>query len=166
MTETIFLRRATADDAATIHRFIVDLAVYEREPDAVEATPASIAAQLAADRPPFECLLASVDVNGQRTDVGMALFFATYSTWTGRPGIHLEDLYVQPGARGRGVGRALLARLARLTLERGGRRLEWAVLDWNTPGIDFYDALDATPMDDWITYRLSGDALARLADTS
>lgn len=158
------IREAAPADAATIHRLIVELAVYEREPDAVEATPETLAAQLAAERPPFECVLASVELDGTRRDVGMALFFPTFSTWTGRPGIHLEDLFVERRARGRGVGLALLRHLAALTIARGGRRLEWAVLDWNRPSIDFYESLDAVAMDEWVTYRLTGDPLAAVAD--
>lgn len=160
------VRPATPDDAATVLGFIRDLATYEREPDAVEATVASLHDQLAADHPPFECLLASQphpDTGADR-DVGMALFFPTFSTWTGVAGIHLEDLYVDPRARGSGAGLALLRALARLVRDRGGARLEWAVLDWNQPAIDFYDRLGARPQHDWITYRLAGDDLDALAD--
>lgn len=158
------IRTATPDDAATILGFIVDLAVYERAPDAVEATEDVLRAQLASDHPPFECLIASHDVDGSGArDVGMALFFPTYSTWTGLPGIRLEDLWVDPAARGRGVGLGLLRALAGLTLERGGARLEWDVLDWNEPSIRFYEAVGAVAKDDWITYRLSDDALAAMA---
>lgn len=160
----VSIRTATVDDAATVHGFIVDLAIYEREPDAVEATVETLAGQLAMDHPPFECILASMEVDGVDTDVGMALFFPIYSTWTGRVGIHLEDLYVARTARGHGAGLALLQHVAALTLQRGGRRLAWAVLDWNTPSIEFYDDLGATPQSDWITYRLAGDALAAVVD--
>ena len=158
------IRTATPDDAATILRFIVDLAIYEREPDAVETTEAGLRAQLAAARPPFECIIASDDVDGaEPRDVGMALFFATYSTWTGLPGIRLEDLWVDPDARGRGIGLALLGELARLTRSRGGARLEWDVLDWNTPSIDFYESVGAVAKDDWLTYRLADEALDAMA---
>ncbi|HKJ56425.1 MAG TPA: GNAT family N-acetyltransferase [Nitriliruptoraceae bacterium] len=161
------IRTATPTDAATILAFIVDLAVYEREPDAVEATEEQLAAQLASDRPPFECLIASHDVDGSGDrDVGMALFFPTYSTWTGVPGIRLEDLWVDPAARGRGIGLALLRELATLTLARGGARLEWDVLDWNTPSIDFYEAVGAVAKDDWLTYRLADDALVAMAEAA
>lgn len=153
------IRRAGPDDAETIHRFITELAVYEREPDAVEATPASLRAQLTAPHPPFECLLAEVDGEPR----GFALFFANYSTWRGKPGIYLEDLFVPERHRGAGLGRLLLATLARLTVERGGARLEWQVLDWNTPSIDFYRALGATVKDDWLPCRLDGTALDTLA---
>lgn len=153
------IRFATASDAETIHAFIVELAIYEREPDAVEVTPEVLRAQLCADRPPFECLIAE----DAGAPVGMALFFPTYSTWRGRPGIHLEDLYVRPAFRGRGHGVALLRRLAALTLERGGARLEWAVLDWNEPAIRFYEALGARPQGEWTTWRVDREALRSLA---
>lgn len=94
--------------------------------------------------------------------VGMALWFRTYSTWTGVPGIYLEDLFVEPAARGSGLGKALLTALARIAVDRGYQRVEWAVLDWNTPSIEFYEALGARPMQEWSTYRLTGDALSSL----
>jgi GNAT superfamily N-acetyltransferase len=153
------IRTATPADAEHVHAFIVELAIYEREPDAVEVTPEVLRDQLAAARPPFECLIA--EDGGE--PVGMALFFANYSTWRGRPGIHLEDLYVRPAFRGRGYGRALLQRLAALAVERGWARLEWAVLDWNAPAIAFYEALGAEPLGEWTTWRLDHGALARLA---
>ncbi len=163
---TTRVRPATPDDAATILRFIRDLATYEREPDAVEATVASLRDQLSSEHPPFECLVASQadGPDGPVLDVAMALFFPTFSTWTGRPGIHLEDLWVDPAARGTGAGLALVQALARLVRERGGARLDWAVLDWNQPAIDFYDRLGARAQDDWIPYRLAGSDLDAIAD--
>ncbi len=159
------IRTATPADAATILAFIVDLAIYEREPDAVETTEGGLRTQLAADHPPFECIIASDDVDGTGPrDVGMALFFPTYSTWTGVAGIRLEDLWVDPDARGRGIGLALLGELARLTRARGGARLEWDVLDWNTPSIEFYESVGAVAKHDWVTYRLADDALDAMAD--
>ena len=152
------IRWARPDDAEVIHRFVCELARFEREPDAVEVTADTYRKQLLSERPPFECLIAET-----ATPVGFALFFGTYSTWRGRPGIHLEDVYVPPEHRGRGVGSALLRRLARVAVERGCGRLEWAVLDWNQPAIDFYDALGATVMAEWLTYRLEGDALRAVA---
>lgn len=154
------VRFATPEDAATIHRFIVELAVYEREPDAVEVTIETLAAQLRHRPPPFECLLA---VDGD-TALGMALFFHTYSTWRGRQGIHLEDLWVTPDARRRGVGRQLMSGLARLAQERDCRRLEWSVLDWNELALDFYRGLGATGMHGWTTWRLDGKKLTALAE--
>lgn len=153
------IRFATVDDAATIHALIVALAVYEREPDAVEATPESLRAQLAMERPPFECLLAEDEAGDA---VGFALFFHNYSTWRGRPGLYLEDLFVRPEARGRGLGGALLRRLAMIATERGCARMEWSVLDWNELAIDFYHRLGAQPMTAWTTWRLDGEALAAL----
>jgi GNAT superfamily N-acetyltransferase len=152
------IRNACPGDAATVLGFIRELAAYEREPDAVEASEETLRAQLASDRPPFECLIAE---RGGKP-LGFALFFPSYSTWRGRPGLYLEDLFVRPAARGQGVGRALLARVARLALERGCARLEWAVLDWNRPAIDFYRRLGAVAMDEWTVFRLSGDALTEL----
>ncbi len=155
---TLLVRAALPDDAATLHRFVVELATYEREPDAVEATPASIRAQLEAAPPPFECLVAEQD----GAAVGFALFFHNYSTWRGRPGLYLEDLYVTPSARGVGVGRALLARLGELARARDCARMEWSVLNWNAPAIRFYESLGARPLDGWTTWRLTDEALEAL----
>ncbi len=157
----IQIRFATPDDAGTIHRFVCELAAYEREPDAVEVDPPTLAAQLAADPPPFECLLA--EHGPERRPVGFALFFHSYSTWRGRRGLYLEDLYVPPALRGRGIGKALLARLAALAVERGCARMEWSVLDWNTPAHGFYRSIGAHPMDGWTVWRLTGAPLAALA---
>ncbi len=154
------IRSAVPDDAAVIHRFISELAEYEREPDAVEATPASLRAQLESPKPPFECLIAERD--GQ--PVGFALFFQSYSTWRGRPGLYLEDLFVPPSERGKGVGKALLRRLAAIAVQRGYGRMEWAVLDWNQTAIDFYESLGAEPLDEWTVYRLTGGALSALGE--
>jgi len=157
---TLSIRPAVVEDADTLLRFIRELAEYEREPDAVETTVDDLRAQLAAERPPFEAVIAEVD----GTPVGFALFFQNYSTWKGTPGTYLEDLYVTTTARGTGVGKALLEHLARLTLERGWTRFEWAVLDWNEPAIEFYKAFGAQPMNTWTVHRVTGDALARLAE--
>ena len=154
------LRTASADDADIIYQFIVDLARYEKEPDAVQTNTSVLAEQLALESPPFECLIAEWD----RTPCGFALFFHNYSTWRGSAGIYLEDLYVDPAFRGHGVGQALLQRLAQLTLSGGGHRLEWAVLDWNEPAIQFYRQLGASSMSEWTLWRLSGHALNRLAE--
>jgi GNAT superfamily N-acetyltransferase len=152
------IRFATPDDAETVLSFIHALAIYEREPDAVRTDAATIARQLASDRPPFECLLAEIEGRA----VGFALFFANYSTWLGKPGIHLEDLFVLPEERGQGHGKALFLRVAEIAVERGCGRLEWAVLDWNQPAIDFYRSLGSEPLSEWTTERLSGEALERL----
>ncbi len=156
---SVTIRPARPADAETIHDFIVQLAVYEKEPDAVEVTVAQLREQLLAERPPFECLIAQLDGR----PVGFALFFSNYSTWRGRPGIYLEDLFVLPEARGHGAGKALLLALARLCRERGGARLEWSVLDWNRPSIEFYRALGAFEMSGWHVYRLTGEALEAAA---
>jgi GNAT superfamily N-acetyltransferase len=157
MTEQ-HIRAATPDDIPAIHALIVALAVYEREPDAVKASHDDLHAALFGARPVAECVLAEVD----GTAVGLALFFTNYSTWTGKPGLYLEDLFVEPHARGHGLGKALLVHLARLAVARGCGRFEWSVLDWNQPAIDFYGALGARPMAEWTVMRLDGDALARL----
>ena len=153
------IRPATAADIADIHRLIVELAIYEKEPDAVKATHADLQRALFGDRPVAECLLAEA----AGTAVGMALFFTNFSTWTGKPGLYLEDLFVMPSARGAGLGKALLVELARTALARGYARFEWSVLDWNAPAIGFYRALGAKPMDEWTVMRVDGDALTALA---
>lgn len=157
------VRAATSEDAPTVFGFIVALAEYEREPDAVKTSPEVLREQLLQHPPPFECLLC--EVAGRA--VGFALFFPTYSTWLGKSGIHLEDLFVLPEERGRGHGKALLQAVARLAVERNCGRLEWAVLDWNTPAIGFYERLGASALGEWTTFRLTGaalDALGRASD--
>ena len=156
---SILIRPAGPADAPEIHRLIVALATYEREPDAVEVTPARLREQLSAERPPFECLLAEID----GADVGFALHFANYSTWRGRPGLYLEDLFVEPAHRGLGVARRLLIELASLAVARGCGRMDWMVLDWNAPAIAFYHRLGARPVAGWAAYRLTDDALLALA---
>jgi GNAT superfamily N-acetyltransferase len=152
------LRTATSADAPLLFRFICALAEYEREPDAVQTTPEVLAQQLEAPQPPFECLLCEEE----GVAVGFALFFPNYSTWLGQPGIHIEDLFVVPEARGRGHGRALLQRVAELAVERGCGRVEWSVLDWNAPAIGFYEKLGAVPQSEWTTFRLTGRWLRAL----
>ena len=156
---SLTIRPATAADAAVIHGFIRDLAEYEKLLHEVEASQADIAAMLFGDNPRAFCDIAELD----GAPVGFALWFYNLSTFTGRHGIYLEDLYVRPETRGHGAGKALLANLARRCVEEGLTRLEWAVLDWNAPSIAFYDSLGASAKTDWITRRLSGEALARLA---
>lgn len=153
------IRPAAPADVATILRFVRDLAEYERAADKVVATEALLADALFGDHPAAQALIAEAD--GE--PVGMALFFENFSTWTGWRGLYLEDLYVAPAARGKGVGGALLTHLAGIAVERGCTRFEWAVLDWNAPAIAFYLSKGAEPMDEWRTYRVSGDALSRLA---
>lgn len=156
------IRPATHADVATILRFIRELAAYEREPDAVEATEASLALALFGEHPAAEAVIAEHGGDA----IGFALFFHNFSTWTGRRGLYLEDLYVTPDARGQGAGRALLAHLARLALDRGCGRFEWSVLDWNTPAVEFYRKIGAAPMEEWTIQRVTGDALVHLAGRS
>jgi GNAT superfamily N-acetyltransferase len=152
------IRPATARDAELIHRFVCELALYEKEPAAVETTPERIRSQLSSQIPPFECLIAE----RSGAPAGMALFFQNYSTWRGKPGLYLEDLFVPEEHRRRGVGQALLSELARICLRRGYGRMEWAVLSWNQLGVDFYEALGATRLPEWNLFRLTGDALNKL----
>jgi GNAT superfamily N-acetyltransferase len=158
---TISVRPATRSDLPQVLAFIRELAVYERLEDQVVATEADLAAALFGARPYAEVVLGCLG----ETPVGFALFFHNFSTFLGKPGIYLEDLFVRPEARGLGVGRRLLAWLARTTLERGCARLDWAVLDWNEPSIGFYRGLGAVAQDEWTTFRLAGAALERLAGT-
>lgn len=152
------IRAATVDDVDDILRLIRELADYERDLDAVKNTPERLREWLFGDDAVASCLVAESD----GTVVGMALWFRTYSTWTGAPGIYLEDLFVEPGHRGSGLGKAFLVALSRIALARGYQRVEWVVLDWNKPSIDFYEALGARPMKEWHTYRLTGEALTAL----
>ena len=153
------IRRAELRDVAAIHQFIVDLAVHEREPDAVTATASDLEKALFG---PDHALFADVaEVDG--VVVGMAIWFLNYSTWDGRHGIYLEDLYVDPAHRGKGLGRDLLVALARRCVERGYSRFQWWVLDWNSPSIEFYAAMGAVAMDEWTVHRVSGDALHEMA---
>lgn len=153
------IRFATPADTGTILRFVRELAEYERALDQVVATEELLDQALFATPPAAEALIA--EVGG--TAVGLALFFHNFSTWTGWRGLYLEDLYVTPAARGTGVGKALLKRLAQIAVERGCGRFEWAVLDWNTPAQEFYAAMGARMMDDWRICRMSGDALTDFA---
>ena len=153
-------RPARADDVATVLRFVRELAAFEREPDAVVATEAMLAGALFGERPAAEAVIA--ERAGE--PVGFALFFHNFSTWQGRRGLYLEDLYVTPAARGAGVGRALLSHLAGLAVTRGCARFEWSVLDWNADAVGFYRALGAIGMEGWTVQRLDGAALARLAN--
>jgi GNAT superfamily N-acetyltransferase len=153
------IRPATAADVPLVLAFIRELAVYERLERAVVATEADLTAALFGARAYAEVVFACLDGR----EVGFALFFHNFSTFLGKPGIYLEDLFVRPEVRGRGVGRQLLVWLARTALERGCGRLEWAVLDWNEPSIGFYRTLGAVPLDEWTTFRLTGAALERLA---
>jgi GNAT superfamily N-acetyltransferase len=155
----ITIRAALPTEMALVLRFIRELAVYERLEDQVVATEADLTRALFGPRPYAEVVFACV----AGEPLGFALFFHNFSTFLGRPGIYLEDLFVLPAARGRGLGRQLLAWLARTAIERGCGRLDWAVLDWNEPSIGFYRSLGAVALDDWTTFRLSGGALEAMA---
>jgi GNAT superfamily N-acetyltransferase len=154
------IRHATPDDADLVFHFVNELARYEREPEAVVCTAGDLRQQLGSASPPFSCLLAELE--GE--PVGFALYFFNYSTWRGRPGLYLEDLFVVPEARGRGAGKQLLVELARIAVARGCARMEWTVVDWNEPAIDFYRALGARRLDGWQLFRLTGPALEALAE--
>ncbi len=156
---TVHIRFATRDDVPVIAELIRGLARFEKLEHEVVMTEELLAASLFGKRPYAEVLLAEDDGRA----VGFALFFHNFSTFLGRPGIYLEDLFVLPEQRGLGVGRMLLVRLARLAVERGCGRLEWAVLDWNRDAIGFYERLGARPNSDWTVYRLTGEALTGLA---
>ena len=157
------LRPAVEGDLNTIIELIHGLAEYEKEPDAVLLDREELSRHLFGARPYAEVIIAETD-DGE--SAGFALYFHNFSTWAGKPGIWLEDLFVRPDFRGAGYGKALLVELARLAVERGCARLEWSVLDWNEPSIRFYKALGATPMDEWTTFRVSGEELTALATRS
>jgi len=153
------IRPATAADVSLILAFIRELAAYEREPDAVAATEADLLRDGFGPRPEFRVLLAEWDAQ----PAGFALFFHNYSTWQGRPGLYLEDLFVRPQFRGKGIGKALLVRLAQIARQENCGRLAWEVLDWNTPSIEFYKSLGAETLREWLIMRVQGEALDRLA---
>lgn len=154
------IRPARAEDCETLAGLIRDLAIYEELEHEARATADDLRRDLFGPRVHAEALLAE---EGSEP-VGFALFFHNYSTFRGRPGLYLEDLFVRPSHRGKGLGKRLLARLAKIAVGRGCARFEWSVLDWNEPSIGFYRALGALPMDEWTTYRVDGLALARLAE--
>jgi GNAT superfamily N-acetyltransferase len=153
------IRRATAEDAGQILKFIRALAAFERAPDAVVATEDGLIRDGFGSNPFFQCLIA--DYDGQ--PAGFALYFFNYSTWVGRPGIYVEDIFVLPEFRRKGIGRALLKQVALIAVENGCQRLQWEVLDWNTPAIDFYRELGAEFLDEWRNVRLGSEAIERLA---
>ena len=157
--QTIEIVPATERDVPVILDLIRQFAEYERLSHVVTATEEQLRATLFGKRPFAETLLASY--GGEC--VGFALYFTNYSTFLAKPGLYLEDLFVKPNARGKGVGRALLQRLAQIAVERGYGRMEWSVLDWNQPAIEFYKKLGAVPHDEWTIFRLTGDSLTRLA---
>ncbi|MBR5455489.1 MAG: GNAT family N-acetyltransferase [Bacteroidaceae bacterium] len=155
----VFIRKAVREDAELVLDFIKGIARYEKMEDEVEATVEMIEEQL-FDKRRAEVIFA---MENDR-EVGFALFFHNFSTFVGRSGLYLEDLFVLPEYRGRGYGKALFLELVRIARERNCGRMEWVCLDWNKPSIDFYRSMGAVPLDEWTTYRLAGDALARLAE--
>ncbi len=155
------LRSAEPHDLSAIHALIRALADYEKLLDAVEANERDLRAALFCDSPRVFCDVAEWTEDGRAETVGMALWFYNYSTFRGRHGIYLEDLFVRPERRGRGIGKALLLRLAARCVDEGLARLEWSVLDWNEPAIAFYRSLGAVALDEWTVFRLTGDALVR-----
>jgi GNAT superfamily N-acetyltransferase len=153
------IRTAVVDDVPVIHAMVRELAEYEKALDEVRASEEHLREALFGERP---AAYAHIAENEEGEVVGFALWFLNFSTWRGVHGIYLEDLYVRPEARGGGHGKALLRELARICVERGYERLEWAVLNWNAPSIAFYESLGARPQDEWTVYRLTDGALARL----
>jgi GNAT superfamily N-acetyltransferase len=159
------VRDAVSGDETAIHALVCELARYEKEPDAVVSTPADFRAALFGDRPEAHCLVAEVQGESGLTVVGMAVWYVTFSTWRGRHGLWLEDLFVRPDVRGLGIGRALLEGLARICHDRGYPRLEWWVLDWNEAAHRFYRGLGAVPQEAWTVWRLDNEELRRLAES-
>ena len=168
----LHIRPATPADIPQILAFIRELAEYEKEPQAAIATAADLLRDGFTEPRRFHCLIAEWQepannqqqaTNNHPLAAGFALYFYNYSTWRGHAGIYIEDLYVRPQLRGKGIGKALLSSVAAIAVAEGCPRLEWAVLDWNTPAIDFYRSVNAVPMSEWTTMRLSGSALSDLA---
>ncbi|MFN8012609.1 MAG: GNAT family N-acetyltransferase [Holophagaceae bacterium] len=154
------IREATPADVPLILAYIAELADYERAPEKAVARPEDLQRHLFGPQPLIFCELAQ----WEGRDAGFALYFFNFSTWEGKPGLYLEDLFVRPAFRKHGIGKALLKRLARIAVERGCTRYVWQVLDWNTPSIEFYKAMGAKVMHDWLTCRVEGEALQRLAE--
>ncbi|MEH0885050.1 GNAT family N-acetyltransferase [Enterobacter sp. UNJFSC 003] len=157
---SITIRQARPEDATAIYDMIYELAVYEKAPEEVVTTPDEIRETLFGAESKTEALIAELDGNV----VGYAVFFTSYSTWLGRNGIYMEDLYVSPEYRSKGAGKALLKTIAQCAVSRNCGRLEWSVLDWNQPAIDFYLSIGALPQSEWIRYRLDGEALRAFAE--
>lgn len=153
------IKKATRDDADLILHFIEQLAIYEKEPEAAVATKEDILRDGFGEKPFFQVLLAEWDDK----PAGFAFYFYNYSTWLGKPGLFLEDLFVLPELRGKGIGKALLKNLAKIAVENNCGRFQWQVLDWNKPAIDFYESLGAVNLKEWFTYRLEGENLKKLA---
>jgi len=159
--ENFQIRPARVEDVTIILQLIRDLATYERAPNDVTATEEQLVDVLFGERPAAEVLLAFEG----KSPVGFAVYFYNFSTWLGRPGLYLEDLFVKPDKRGKGYGRALLVELAKIARDRECGRMEWAVLDWNEPAIQFYGKLGAIPLEDWTVFRLTHNGINRLAES-
>jgi GNAT superfamily N-acetyltransferase len=159
--ENFKIRPARVEDVPIILQLIRDLAMYERAPDEVSATEEQLIEVLFGEKPAAEVLL----LFERELPVGFAVYFYNFSTWLGRPGLYLEDLFVKPEKRGKGYGRALLVELAKIARDRGCGQMEWAVLNWNEPAIKFYRALGAKPMNEWTVFRLTRDEIASLANS-
>ncbi len=162
LNDTVNLRPAKPADVPQILAFIRDLAEYEREPDAVHATEADLLRDGFGSTRRFDCLIAELDQAGATLAVGFALYFHNYSTWRGHAGIHIEDLYVRPEHRGKGIGKALLTKVAAIAVAEGCTRLQWDVLEWNTPAIGFYEQMGAKMLMEWRTMRVTGPQLEAL----
>ncbi len=154
------IRAATPSDVPLIQQFIRDLAEYERSPESAVATEEDLRRDGFGPEPKYRCVIAGWD----GAPAGFAFFFYNYSTWQGKPGLYLEDLFVKPEFRSKGIGKALLLHLAKLAVDEGCGRFQWQVLDWNTPSIDFYKSLGAEIMSEWLTMRVEGESLRRLAE--
>lgn len=159
-TQTITIRDAQPSDAATILHFITELAIYEKEPDAVKTDEQAILKTLFSEGATAHSLIC---FDGEEA-IGFAVYFYNYSTWLGKNGLYLEDLYVSPDSRGKGAGKLIMKHLARQAISKDCGRFEWVVLDWNKPAIDFYNSINAKPQDEWIIYRLTGQELIDFAD--
>ncbi len=162
-SSSIHIRIATPEDVPQILAFIRELAEYEREPDAVHATEADLLRDGFGATKRFDCLMAELYEDGVETAIGLALYFHNYSTWRGHAGIHVEDLYVRPEYRGKGIGKALLTRVGAIAVAEGCSRLQWDVLEWNAPAIGFYEQMGAKMLTEWRTMRVTGEALPELA---
>lgn len=158
---SLSIRKAVPADAATIHGFIVELAVYEKAEHEVKASIAEIETSIFSTDSPVKALIC--ELNGEA--IGFAVYFYNYSTWQGKKGLYLEDLYVSPKHRGLGAGKFVLRHLAQIALSERCGRFEWSVLDWNQPAIDFYDAVGAKAQAEWVKYRLAGDDLLNFANS-
>ncbi len=154
------IRPATPADVPLIQQFIRDLAEYERSPESAVATEQDLLRDGFGPQPKYRCVLAEWD----RQPAGFAFFFYNYSTWQGRPGLYLEDLFVRPAFRGKGIGKALLLHLAQIAVAENCGRFQWQVLDWNTPAIDFYKSLGAKTLNEWLTMRVEGEDIRKLAE--